>query len=322
MIGSWICYFLGLAAAVVFHAYYFGWYSWFVLQLTVLLPLFSLLVSLPSMLRAGLTLEGPSVCRQHEAVFLSLKTAGGALPVPRCCFRLRMTHGMTGQKKFLRQKVGGQERWYVKVDTDHAGAVYCRPERIRVYDYLRLFQIPMRGGPQTEILIRPMPVEPDRRPDLSRFLTKSLRPKPGGGFSEEHEMRTYRPGDMLRDIHWKLSAKTDDLIVREAQEPVRSKVVLTLDLCGSQEELDHILGVFLWLSNWLLEHGTPHRLIWIDPKDCSLAQEQISDEASLEQVLIRLLRSEVGQDLPSIADHHFRDADWRYHIAPEKEVGR
>ena len=233
-----------------------------------------------------------------------------------------MTHGMTGQKKFLRQKVGGQERWYVKVDTDHAGAVYCRPERIRVYDYLRLFQIPMRGGPQTEILIRPMPVEPDRRPDLSRFLTKSLRPKPGGGFSEEHEMRTYRPGDMLRDIHWKLSAKTDDLIVREAQEPVRSKVVLTLDLCGSQEELDHILGVFLWLSNWLLEHGTPHRLIWIDPKDCSLAQEQISDEASLEQVLIRLLRSEVGQDLPSIADHHFRDADWRYHIAPEKEVGR
>ena len=66
MIGRWICYFLGLAAAVVFHAYYFGWYSWFVLQLTVLLPLFSLLVSLPSMLRAGLTLEGPSVCRQAE----------------------------------------------------------------------------------------------------------------------------------------------------------------------------------------------------------------------------------------------------------------
>ena len=322
MIGSWICYLLGLAGAVVFHAYYFGWYSWFVLQLTVLLPLFSLLVSLPSMLRARSSLEAPVVCEQHESVFLSLKTAGGLLPVPRCYIRLRMTHGMTGEKTILRRKVGGQENWYVKVDTDHVGAVYCHAEKIRVYDYLRLFRIPMRSGPRTETLIRPQPIEPSHRPDLSRFLTKSLRPKPGGGFSEEHEMRTYRPGDMLRDIHWKLSAKTDDLIVREAQEPVRSKVVLSLDLCGSQEDLDYILGVFLWLSKWLLEHGTPHRLIWIDPKDCALAEEHIPDEASMERVLTRLLRSKIGHDVPSIVDHHFRDADWRYHIAPGKEVGR
>lgn len=322
MIVSWICYLLGLAGAVAFHAYYFGWYSWFVLQLIVLLPLFSLLVSLPAILRAGLTLEAPATCQQHETVCLSLKTTGGFWPVPRCSFRLRMTHGMTGQRRVLRQKVGGLEQWYVKVDTSHAGAVYCRAEKVRVYDYLRLFRIPVRGGQTVEILVRPQPVEPSQRPDLSRFLTKSLQPKPGGGFSEEHEMRTYRPGDMLRDIHWKLSAKTDDLIVREAQEPVRSKVVLSLDLCGTQEDLDDILGVFLWLSTWLLEHDTPHRLIWIDPKDCALAEGYISDEGSLGSVLTRLLRAEVRPDLPSIVGHHFRDVDWRYHIAPEKEVGR
>ena len=316
MLKNRLLYLLGVLAAFVFHIFYFGWYSWFVLQLMVLLPLFSLLVSLPAMLRTGLALEAPAVCQQHEAVFISLKTSGGILPVPRCCFRIRMTHGMTGQKILLRQKVGGQEQWYVKVDTDHVGAVYCCAEKVRVYDYLRLFRIPVRGGRATEILVRPQPVEPAQRPDLSRFLTRSLQPKPGGGFSEEHEMRTYRPGDMLRDIHWKLSAKTDDLIVREAQEPVRSRVILSLDLCGTQEELDDTLGVFLWISTWLLEHGTPHRLIWIDPKDCTLAEAYVSDEAAMEDVLIRLLRSEVAPDLPSIADHHFRDADWRYHIAP------
>ena len=46
MLRNWLVYLLGLAGALVFHIYYFGWYSWFVLVLAVALPWFSLLVSL------------------------------------------------------------------------------------------------------------------------------------------------------------------------------------------------------------------------------------------------------------------------------------
>lgn len=320
MIKSWIFYLLGLVGAVVFHAYYFGWFSWLILQLIVLLPLFSLLVSLPAMLRVRFEIEAPKVCRQNEAIFLTLKTGGGFLPLPHCCFRLRMEHGMTGKRKFLRQKASGQEQWYVKMDTSHTGAVFCRAERLRVYDYLRLFRIPMRGGQMVEILIKPQPEEPTQMPNLTHFLAGRLQPKPGGGFSEEHEMRAYRPGDLLRDVHWKLSAKTDELIVREAQEPVRSRVVLTLDLCGTQEQIDHTLGVFLWLSTWLLRHETPHRLVWIEPKDCCLTDGEITDETTLEQVLQRLLRTRLYPGTPGIAGHSFPGADWRYHIPCGGEV--
>ena len=33
MLRNWLVYLLGLAGALVFHIYYFGWYSWFVLVL-------------------------------------------------------------------------------------------------------------------------------------------------------------------------------------------------------------------------------------------------------------------------------------------------
>ena len=157
-------------------------------------------------------------------------------------------------------------------------------------------------------------------PNLSRFLVAQRRPKPGGGFSEEHELREYRAGDNLRDIHWKLSVKTDSMIVREAQEPVRSRVLLTLDLSGTSFQLDHLLSRLLWLSAWLLEHETPHQIIWVNPDDCSLICSSIETNEHLQSVLKQLLAAAPRQDLPSIAHRQFGSAAWRYHLQAEQEV--
>ena len=319
MIKSWIIYLLGLAAALVFHAYYFGWYSWFVLQLTVLLPLFSLLVSLPAMLRARLWLSTVEECTHFDAAYVTVQADGGFLPLPPCRFCLCTEHVMTGKKVKCWQKSAGEECWYIRLNTDHVGLLRCSAERARVYDYLKLFRVPVRTGQPAELLVKPRAEEPRQLPNLTRFMTKHLQPKPGGGFSEEHEMRPYRPGDMMRDVHWKLSVKTDELIIREAQEPVHGKVLLTLDLMGTPQQLDSVLSIFLWMSGWLLEHDTPHQLAWIDPADCSPAAVDIANCENLEQVLGRLLRSAVRRDVPSLAEQRFSYADWRYHILPEEE---
>ena len=48
-----ILYGLFLLAAVVFHSFYTGWFSFFLLMFALLLPVFSLLISLPGMLHAS-----------------------------------------------------------------------------------------------------------------------------------------------------------------------------------------------------------------------------------------------------------------------------
>ena len=55
---NWLLYTAGLAGTVVFHAFYFGWYSWFLLVLVLSLPLFSLVVSvLAQVLDAAVALQ-------------------------------------------------------------------------------------------------------------------------------------------------------------------------------------------------------------------------------------------------------------------------
>ena len=320
MLRNWLVYLLGLAGALVFHIYYFGWYSWFVLVLAVALPWFSLLVSLLAMLRTRLRMDAPALLTRNEAAYVTLRAGNGFLPQPLCRFRLTITAVMTGERRSLRQSTQSQGSWYVPLDTSHAGAYLCQVEKARVYDYLGLFRLPVRAPAPVETVIRPVPREPARLPNLSHFLVRQLKPKPGGGFSEEHELRDYRPGDSMREIHWKLSVKTDRTIVREAQEPVRGLTLLTFDLRGTPGRVDATLEELLWLSQWLLDHDTPHQILWIDPTDRETATAPIEAPADLEALLSRLLRTPLRPDTPSLEGRTFPRATWRCHISPQEDA--
>lgn len=317
---NWLVYLLGLAGALAFRVFYYGWYGWFLLVVVVCLPLFSFLVSLPAMVRVRIRVELPEHCLRNTPTYVTLRASNGFLPMPRCRFRLRLRHRMTGRTVLLKQRALGHDSWYVPVETDHCGVLECSAERGWVYDYLGLFRLPVRAGEPVELMIHPEPKAPEHLPNLTQFLARRRQPKPGGGFSEEHELRDYRPGDSLRDMHWKLSVKTDRLIVREAQEPVRERNLLTLDLRGEPEQVDATLEQLLWLSQWLLEHDTEHQVIWIDPADCQLAAVTVKTAEDLDALLERLLRSSLREDTPSVARRRFRSASWRYHIQPGQEV--
>ena len=320
MIKNWIFYLLSLAATLVFHACYFEWFSWFFLLLMLGLPGFSLLVSLIAMVKVRIGLEVPPSCTRGEPAYVTIQARGSFLPMPQCRFRLRVEQVMTGSLSYVKEEAPGTDSWYEPLDTAHCGLLRCQAEKVRVYDYLGLFWLPMPKSEVVELAVEPAAVPPARLPNLSHFLARRRRPKPGGGFSEEHELRDYRPGDSLRDIHWKLSVKTDRMIVREAQEPVKEQTLLTFDLTGTPEQVDSTLEQLSWLSRWLLDHDTAHEIRWIDPTNCEMAQASIRAPEELEQLLRQLLHAVLRPDTPSMAERHFARVTWRYHIQPEQEA--
>jgi len=65
------------------------------------------------------------------------------------------------------------------------------------------------------------------------FIT-GLHQSPYHGFSVEFsEYRQYMPGDPMRDIDWKVYAKTDRLYVKEYEEETNLKATLLLDVSAS-----------------------------------------------------------------------------------------
>ena len=301
-----ICYACALAGATAFYIAYREWLSWLLLVGVLGLPWLSLVVSLPMLLRFRAGTAGPEKCRMGQTASVSLNArCPGA--VPPFSGRLRLTRVTTG------------ESWHYKnsgpVPTDHCGCILAQPEKVWVSDVLGLFRFREKTPRPGRILVRPEPVDMGKLPDLQKYLARSWRPKPGGGYSELHEMRLYRPGDSMNQIHWKLTAKTGKLMIREPQEPDRGLVLLTLDICGTASELDRKFGQLLWLGQRLLEEKIPFEIRALTGE--GILSRQVTDERALTDAVDALLSVPPASG-GSILDRELR-ASWHRHLGGEMD---
>ena len=244
MAGRRLTYLAALTFCGVFYIAYGQWLAWIILITAVALPWFSLLVSLPAIFRFSACSGGPAALEMGQTGELWLL---GSCPYPMPPFRGRLK---------LKECFTGKSRYYLTPEdlpTDHCGSVSVTAEGVRVCDYLGLFSFPVRCREQKTVLIRPKSVMTELPQDTQQVIIPGWKPKSGGGYAENHELRPYRPGDSLNQIHWKLSAKTGSLIIREAMEPQPGLILVTLNLRGDAHRLDRKLGRLLWLGSNFLE---------------------------------------------------------------------
>ena len=146
----------------------------------------------------------------------------------------------------------------------HCGALSCQVARARGYDLLGLFAIPLAPPPAAQALVFPLPVPEGEVPGLADVLAR-LSAAPGRLLrGEDYEIWDYQPGDPIRDIHWKLSAKRDGLVIREKLKTGVPRLTLTLELFGSPERLDRVLSHLWTASTRLSRQGWPHQVRWTD----------------------------------------------------------
>jgi hypothetical protein len=317
MLKNRLFYTAAFIGAAVFHIYYNGWFSWYLLIFAVCLPPFSLLLSLSAMLHIQLTANPREFCTRGETVTVRFTDESKSImPVPGYRFKLIMTDIMTGKRSVRKIRLSGSKHGEAIIDTAHCGTVQCAFERGLVYDYLGLIRLSFKLPKAFNLAVFPKPAAPEPLPDLTKLQSKTYRPKIGGGFSEIHDMRDYRPGDSVRDIHWKLSAKTDNLVVREPQELNRGLILLTFDLSGTPEELDQIFDQLAWLSDWLLKHEVNHDVRWLDPVSSKPMSVSVRDDEDLRSLMALLLKTRLAAGSPTIINRVFTAVDWRYHIRP------
>ncbi len=256
-----ILYLLSLTSAFAFHCFFSGWFSEYLLLFLLVLPVFSLLLSLPAMCTMRLSATGPSEAALGAETSVVLWTSC-RLPQPRCRFCLTVQNPLT--ELFLRRKFRPDSlRIAVPLPTEHCGTLHCAVTKGRVYDYLGLFRLPRRWTCSLSCRVLPCAIALEDVPSLQALQPLGFFPKAGGGVSEYHELREYLPGDNLRQIHWKLTAKLDVPIVREPQIPAFPKLVVSLDFSVPALEIDRIMGQTIYLSQYLLEHHIPHCVCWV-----------------------------------------------------------
>ena len=294
------CVYLAVTAAcLVFYVAYREWLSYFLLIFVLALPWFSMLCSLPAMISTEARVLCPRVLELGNNAKIELSAQTALPPAPVRC-DLTLTHSFTGKSRRLRSAA--------TVPAEHCGSLLLRVRKVWVYDYLGLFRFPLRRPPQQELLIRPIP-QNVTLPDSSRCMANAWRPKPGGGFAENHELRLYRPGDNLHQIHWKLSAKTGKLILREPMERVQGLALLTMELRGTPEQLNQKMGQLLSASRQLASQEVPHQIHCLTAEGLQVLH--VVKEKDVLPAIDALLRCRCA---PEDASVQFRTAPWRFHI--------
>ena len=301
----WLLSWLGSLAFLII---YQQWLAWLMLGAVLLIPLFSLLISGYAMLTARLEASAPGRLTAGTEAVIQFRCVSKGIP-PQWNCRVLVTHGITGKRKRLRSAD--------PLPTDHSGVLFCHLTRVRVYDYLGLFALPLRGQRNLRVVVEPKPVPIPHSEEADADAAFAWKPK-NGGFSENHELRLYAPGDNLRQIHWKLSAKTGKLIIREPMEPQRDLMLLTLDIRGTGHQQDRKFGRLLWLGRYLLEKGFSFEIRALSGRGLEVCP--VSDSRQLHRALENLLCAPPAEE-GSILDQSFA-ASWQFYLGGDADETR
>lgn len=301
MAGKRLRYLLLLTSTAVYFLASGEWIAWILLVCAAGLPWLSLLVSLPAILRFCASPAGAGIVEQGEQTELWLM---GSCPFPMPPFRgyLRIFSCFTGKDaRYL------PERGF---STEHCGGYRIVVEKAQVCDYLGLFSFPTRRVKEQRLLVRPKSVPVDDLVNPERMEISGWVPKTGGGFSENHEHRLYHPGDRLNQLHWKLSAKVGDLILREPMEAVQGAVLLTLTLSGTPQEIDRKLGRLEYTGAYLRKRELNFEIRAMTGS--GILSAYVDSDAALRCAIDHLLcapLTECSDDWDT-----GQQASWQYHI--------
>lgn len=312
-----ILYLLFLTGMLFFFIFYNGWFSFFCLIITLCLPLFSFLVSLPffRMIRLKLSSESILYVQDPLDIRISLTRKNKAL-FSGLRFHLVLEDVLSGTVNKRDLELSGKTEQIITEDNLNCGTYKIRAERCRVLDILSLIAVPVPSSNELTVKVFPVNTTPSPVPDLNSVRPVQYVPAKNQGFSEITDIRGYRPGDPLRSVHWKLTAKTDDILVKEPQENVIKKIYLILRSGPDRDLLDRSFGEFLWYSDNLLKMQVPFTLIY--STDRVVLQKLIENREDIDYCVERFLLLKLPED-DSFSPDIPTDAD-RTFMIPGKEV--
>lgn len=179
-----------------------------------------------------------------------------------------------------------------RLPTRQRGEIPVGPLRVEVTDPFGLARRSRVVAERSRLIVLPHVnvVPPLRQPAGSEPLSgQEGRPGLGQAGDEFHSLRPYVVGDDLRRVHWPMSARTDDLVVRHDDEPRQGRLTVVLDVAVKTSNPDGFEGMVSAAASIATAHwrrGDIVRLLCSDGRDTGWITGQVAFEAMLELLAV------------------------------------
>ncbi len=179
---------------------------------------------------------------------------------------------------------------------DHSAVIYdygsydMDLKKLRIYDLTGLLYFDKKIKSTGRVQVLP------NMQEIGIHLTEAVRNflgeadvyddfRPGDDHSELFQVRPFQNGDRIQRIHWKLSAKSEELLVKDDSLPKACPVIFLLGYKNekqkTEEKVNAYLTVLASISFSLMDAGCPHYAAWYSISREDLVRVRVDDEESL-----------------------------------------
>lgn len=186
-----------------------------------------------------------------------------------------------------------------QLNSSFCGIVSIKCAYINIYDPLKIFRFRVGNNVHKEITIMPEGHEiggqicsVDRENDESEIFSEY---KAGDDPSEIFDLRDYHAGDKPNRIHWKLSSKKGEFIVKDYSLPVDTPCTLFINMqVDSKYRLpvyDTLIETLVSVSQFMLENERIHSVVYYNSGAGNFIERVIMNTDSLMELIQELILS-------------------------------
>lgn len=219
----------------------------------------------------------------------------GILPITRMRAYVEVENTITGEKKknwmTLASTHDTETVFIQSIFFQEAGNYEIALKKVRIYDVTGLMYGRLKTNSVGKIQVMP------KINDVIVRLTSAVKNfygesevydehNVGNDRNEIFDVREYRAGDRLQNVHWKMTAKEDELMVKENSLPKACPVILVLDLNAkkikkNKEKMMNFAEVVASMSFSMMDAGCPHYVAWYDEATNDIIRVRVEDEESM-----------------------------------------
>lgn len=270
---------LMLLAFVVFLGGELAYFIFYIFALSIILPLIHSLITIIR-LNGKVIVPEKSLYRGDDVDITYLVDNRTPLLIPYIIIDSKVHSTLGRYQSKLATSLPGREsyRHYETVNLNKRGYFHVGEIEVTIQDIFRIFKFKKKISSKASLLVYPKIIK------LASFKTSSSQHQ-GELFSSDGKfedrtristLRDYVEGDNIKSIHWKLTAKKDEPMIKVFDKRVHSSVVIFLDnsLWSYHDDVDNrmedkAVDLALSIIDYCLDNSLDSTLVHQD-KDKSL----------------------------------------------------
>lgn len=176
----------------------------------------------------------------------------------------------------------GVEEFMLPISSRYCGRIDLFVEKSRVYDWFDLTYRSIKANKEGCYYSYPeekfQPLE-KIKDGISEGEEVTYKHVVGNDVSEILQIREYRQGDNIKNIHWKLSAKSDKVLIKELDCPNDNSILVLFDYAKKEERdvNNNILTAVSNISNELMKERKGHTVYRMDTSEEHVVDRMVEE---------------------------------------------